>query len=270
MGCDPRAPDLGGNTVLHYLATYGRCGRSMLEFLLRAGVDLDARNHRSQTALFRAAVFNPSACRRLLQAGADPFAVSDSGFCAAAEIMRRDNVRAAAALLERRPPLDALLRALAAATRWGYLVPRPEAPLMCVHSLVLRGAGGRVLADPALGEYAPVVARAAREVAQLREVRCHRDASLLDVLRSSERSRALRIHSSFLDRALDFAVYGRALFGKVCGMRLRAAAAARVAELLCPCALPPELVSAVLSFLSYEELLAAEAALRRPEGGGRA
>ncbi|AAR98365.1 ORF008 ankyrin repeat protein [Bovine papular stomatitis virus] len=263
-GCDPAGIDTGGNTALHYMAMYGTCRRPVVSFLLEKGLDMDRQNDAGQTALYRAAVFNPAACRRLIQMGADLAPVAATGFCAVAEVFRRNDFKSAAALLERKPPIDLLVRALVTATNWGFFFPDSEAALLCVHSLVARGAGERVRAEPVLGKYADAVRECEAEIRAMREVRCNADTTLLDVLRADESAKAVHVPNALLDRVHAFKVYGNALFGKVCMMRLRMSLAEHVAGLLCPCALPPEIVTSILSYMSYEELMGLRTALLAP------
>nr|AWD31692.1 ankyrin/F-box protein [Orf virus]AXG21575.1 ankyrin/F-box protein [Orf virus] len=255
LGVDPAAVDASGNTMLHYMATYGRCARGVVEFVLECGLDLNLRNNNLQTALHRAAVFSHGACCRLVRMGAELEHVAASGLCAVSEMLRRNNVRATAAVLARRPPTELLVRALLTSERWGHVFQRSEAALLCVQELALRGEGARLLAERALADYATVVRACEQEIASMRAVRCHTDATLLDVLRAADDAKALFVSNAFLERAAEFPIYGTALFGKVCMMRLRVSLAEQIAGLMCPCALPPEIVTSILCFLPYESLL---------------
>ncbi|WZD65100.1 Ank protein [Pseudocowpox virus] len=265
LGADPAAVDARGNTMLHYMATYGRCARGVVDFVLERGLDLNLRNNNLQTALYRAAVFSHGACRRLVHIGAELEHVAASGFCAVSEMLRRNNVRATAAVLARRPPTELLVSALLTAVRWGHMFRRSEAALLCVQELALRGESARLLAEPTLANYASVVRACEQEIASMRAVRCHADATLLDVLRAADDAKALFVPNAFLERAAEFPIYGTALFSKVCMMRLRVSLAEQIAGLMCPCALPPEIVTSIMCFLPYDSLLGLRRAmLTRP------
>ena len=71
-------PEERGATVLHMAAL--RSGNpEVIEALVRAGADLEARNRRGQTALHVAAMRNGAAFEKLLELGADPAALDDEG-----------------------------------------------------------------------------------------------------------------------------------------------------------------------------------------------
>nr|ASL69100.1 ankyrin/F-box protein [Orf virus] len=255
LGVDPAAVDASGNTMLHYMATYRALCARRRGICVERGLDLNLRNNNLQTALHRAAVFSHGACCRLVRMGAELEHVAASGLCAVSEMLRRNNVRATAAVLARRPPTELLVRALLTSERWGHVFQRSEAALLCVQELALRGEGARLLAERALADYATVVRACEQEIASMRAVRCHTDATLLDVLRAADDAKALFVSNAFLERAAEFPIYGTALFGKVCMMRLRVSLAEQIAGLMCPCALPPEIVTSILCFLPYESLL---------------
>ncbi|WGU15098.1 ankyrin/F-box protein [Orf virus] len=191
LGVDPAAVDASGNTMLHYMATYGRCARGVVEFVLERGLDLNLRNNNMQTALHRAAVFSHGACCRLVRMGAELEHVAASGLCAVSEMLRRNNVRATAAVLARRPPTELLVRALLTSERWGHVFQRSEAALLCVQELALRGEGARLLAERALADYATVVRACEQEIA--RSALPHGRDAAGRAARSGRREGALRV-----------------------------------------------------------------------------
>ena len=71
-GADPNITDFRGNTWLHY-AAQNICCTEFLQTVISHGVDVNATNRRSETALMRACVNkNKVAINILLNAGADP------------------------------------------------------------------------------------------------------------------------------------------------------------------------------------------------------
>ncbi|MDE2875235.1 MAG: ankyrin repeat domain-containing protein [Gemmatimonadota bacterium] len=71
-------PEERGATVLHMAARRGG-NPGIIEALVRAGADLEARDRRGQTALHVAARRAAAAFEMLLELGADPAALDDNG-----------------------------------------------------------------------------------------------------------------------------------------------------------------------------------------------
>ena len=71
-------PEERGATVLHMAALRNR-NPEIVEALVRAGADLEARDRRGRTALHVAAMRNGIVFERLLDLGADPAALDDEG-----------------------------------------------------------------------------------------------------------------------------------------------------------------------------------------------
>lgn len=75
---DPNEADIDGWSALHAAAVFDHA--SVVELLLAAGADVDARTTSGFTPLLNAAQAGAEVARALLQAGADPDAQADSGW----------------------------------------------------------------------------------------------------------------------------------------------------------------------------------------------
>ncbi|AIZ77377.1 putative ankyrin repeat protein [Parapoxvirus red deer/HL953] len=253
-GCDPRDTDLLRGTVLHSLAMRNSCRAALLDPILAAGVPVDARNARLQTPLHLAAVFNPDneACVRLLRAGADPEARDLDGETPLRSMVRHNCVRGVRLALALGVP-DALVadavNTLNARTPSG-------ATRECVMALCLRGAAD-LLSPEAAAAHEALIAGCRADIAYMRGTTLgDPPVSLHRILVAAAPPRVL-VSSRAVRRAAEGVhTYVRALAARTDAVRRHCALVERVARRVCPCALPPELVARILSYVPEADLRA--------------
>lgn len=253
-GCDARAVDIMRNTALHDAAMYGSCRASQIAPLLEAGVSVNATNFYNRTPLHMAAEFNRVACPRLLAAGADPCAGDRLGNTPFASMVANDLTSSVRAVLPSIPS-----REIASAIHQEEGLVTGEAARACVAELAARGSL-HLMSGEAAREFAPLVGECLRELRVLRATRVGTPpVSLLLVLRSDAPPATLlgaRAARRAKRETAGVAVYARQLRARVLSLRRHSALVARVARAVCPCALPPELVSRILLHVPPRDLRA--------------
>ncbi len=228
-GCDPASTDLLDNTALHSMAMGSSCRASLIRPLLAAGVSVNARNARLQTPLHLAAVFNPPACARLLAAGADP-ALAD---------------------LDETTPLLSMVRHNCARALRTALPLAPDA--------LVAGAVNRVkdlLSAESVPTHAAAIRACEAEVALLRRTRLGAPPTTLFALLTGRPNTLVSAKAARRAMA-DVCVYRAALAARVERVRRKSSLVERLTAMVCPCALPPELVTRILALLTVEELACA-------------
>ncbi|ADC53892.1 Ankyrin/F-box protein [Pseudocowpox virus] len=246
-GCDPAGTDLLDNTALHSMAMGSSCRASLMRPLLAAGVSVNARNARLQTPLHLAAVFNPPACARLLAAGADPAIADLDENTPLLGMVRHNCARALRAALPLAP--DALVAG--AVNRVNARTPS-AATRECVMALALRGALDLLSAESARVHAAAIRACEA-EVALLRRTRLGAPTTTLFALLTARPNTLVSAKAARRSMA-EVCVYRAALAARMERVRRKSALVERLAALVCPCALPPELVTRILVLLTTDEL----------------
>ncbi|WZD65211.1 Ank protein [Pseudocowpox virus] len=238
-GCDAAAVDNNGNTVLHSLATFCTCRRSVVDQLIAGGADINARNQFGHSCLYYAAIYNPSVCARLIAAGADPLALTPDGRSPLAGMVLRKHTRAVLAALETRPPADGVAAALDVAMQH----EPTDATRACVAYVVLCGG---TLSARDRARHADLVRECELEVAVLRgTVVGLPGTSLLEIVRARTPPPVLlspRVHHVLR----QLTVYSALVDRRLREMRHKTNLVDAVVRLVCPCALPPEVVRGIL------------------------
>ncbi|WOC35546.1 ankyrin repeat protein [Equine parapoxvirus] len=252
LGCDPLAANAFGNTALHVMAMYTSCAPSLLRPLLDAGVRIDARNEVHGTCCLHVAAGygNTEGCLNLIAQGASLTLRSRSGRTPLASMLLHDNEVATAAALRTRPPAAAVAEALAKAD----LRRATAASRECVAYVVAR-AGPAALDGGVRRAHAALERACVAELAALQGRVCGTPpVTLAAVLTASNpptvlapgcpcaAPAAVRVYAEELDHALQ-------------NLRRKSQLVYRLKKEVCPCALPEELVEAVLSRLTVEDLL---------------
>ncbi len=246
-GCDAAATDDLGNTPLHSLATFCSCRRSVLDQLIAGGADINARNHYGHTCLYYASIYNPSVCSRLIAAGADVTARTPDGRTPLSGMIMRKHTRAVRAALATRPPADAVAASLDVAVQ-----PEPtDATRACVRYVVLCGG---TLSARVRSRHADFVRECESEVVVLRTtVVGLPGTSLLDIVRAAQPPPVLlspRVHHVLQ----KLRVYAELVDARLREMRHKTNLVDAVSRLVCPCALPPEVVRGILVHVPTDNL----------------
>ncbi|AKU77001.1 Ankyrin/F-box protein [Orf virus] len=249
-GCDPASTDLLDNTALHSMAMGSSCRASLIRPLLAAGVSVNARNARLQTPLHLAAVFNPPACARLLAAGADPALADLDETTPLLSMVRHNCARAVRTALPLAP--DALVAG--AVNRVNARTPS-AATRECVMALALRGALDLLSAE-SVATHAAAIRACETEVALLRRTRLGAPPTTLFALLTGRPNTLISAKAARRAMA-DVCVYRAALAARVERVRRKSSLVERLTAMVCPCALPPELVTRILALLTVEELACA-------------